>query len=64
IGRAQGVTALFNRYHDPSTSIADQVQMDAMINHLLSVQMLHHHLIDIDVPKLAQDKAEALGWCQ
>ena len=53
---------MFNRYQDAGTSVAEQVQMDARINHLLSVQMLHEHFIATDVPKLTQEKAEALGW--
>ena len=36
----QGVRSLFARHEDPATSDAERVQMDAVINHLLGVQML------------------------
>ncbi|MDV3351916.1 hypothetical protein SPB21_35505 [Leptothoe sp. ISB3NOV94-8A] len=33
-----------------------------MINHLLSVQILHEQFIAADVPKIAQERARTLGW--
>ncbi|NEQ54599.1 MAG: asparagine synthase, partial [Leptolyngbya sp. SIO3F4] len=56
------VTALFDRHQQLETPLAEQVQLDAMINHLLSVQILHEQFIAADVPKIAQERAQALGW--
>ncbi len=56
------VSRLFERYHDSTTPVATQVQLDAVINHLLSVQILHEHFIDADVPKVAQEQAQNLNW--
>ena len=36
--------------------------MDAVINHLLGVQMLHRMFVAEDVPALARREAERLGW--
>ena len=58
----EGVAALFDRHDDPATTAADKVQMDAVINHLIGVQVLHMHFIDTDVPALARSRAEELGW--
>lgn len=57
-----GVCDLFDQHDDPSITAADQVQYDAIINHLLGVQILHKHFIQQDVPKLAAEQARKLGW--
>ena len=57
-----GVQALFARHDQPETTVADKVQMDAIINHLLGVQILHHHFVATNVPQQAAARAEALGW--
>ncbi len=57
-----GVKDLFERHEDPNTSDADRVQMDALINHLLGVQMLHRLFVENDVPAQAQRMAEDLNW--
>ena len=59
---AEGVRDLFARHEDPATTDADRVQMDALINHLLGVQMLHRMFIATDVPAQARQKADSLGW--
>ena len=56
------VSTLFDRYHQSATPVAEQVQLDAMINHLLSVQILHEHFIAADIPKVAEERAKKLGW--
>ncbi|MDJ0703415.1 MAG: asparagine synthase (glutamine-hydrolyzing) [Leptolyngbyaceae cyanobacterium MO_188.B28] len=56
------VRGLFDRYHQAKTSVAEQVQLDAMIDHLLSVQILHEHFIASDLPQIARDRAKALEW--
>ncbi len=58
----QGVNALFARHDDPEITAAEQVQFDAIINHMLGVQILHKHFIQQDVPKQAAAKAQELGW--
>ncbi|WP_455365168.1 asparagine synthase (glutamine-hydrolyzing) [Kaarinaea lacus] len=57
-----GVENLFETHEHPDTTTATQVQLDAVINHLLSVQILHEQFIATDVPKQAQQQAESLGW--
>ncbi len=58
----EGVSALFARHEDPATTAAEQVQMDAVINHLIGVQVLHQHFIEQDIPALAKRRADELGW--
>lgn len=58
----EGVNALFERHDNPNTSAAEQVQMDAVINHLIGVQTLHQHFVETDIPALAKQRADALGW--
>lgn len=45
-----------------STSRPRKVQLDAMINHMMGVQMLHKHFIANDVPAMAAKQAQELGW--
>jgi asparagine synthase (glutamine-hydrolysing) len=56
------VQDLFKRYSNPDTPVTEQVQLDAMIDHMLSVQILNEHFIASDVPKIARDRAKSLGW--
>lgn len=58
----EGVQALFERHEDPATSDSERVQMDAVINHLLGVQMLHRLFVATDIPELARQEADRLGW--
>ncbi len=57
-----GIQALFRLHEDPATSVETQVQLDAVINHLLGVQILHRQFIAGDIPQRAQQRAEQLGW--
>ena len=57
-----GVQALFDLHEAPDTTTSTQVQLDAVINHMLGVQILHHHFIAGDVPALARRRADELGW--
>jgi asparagine synthase (glutamine-hydrolysing) len=59
---AQGVAALFQLHEASDTSSATQTQLDAVINHLLGVQILHQHFVATDIPALARRKAQELGW--
>jgi asparagine synthase (glutamine-hydrolysing) len=58
----EGVKQLFELHDNPDTSVATQVQLDAVINHMLSVQILHRQFVATDIPAQAQKKAEELGW--
>jgi asparagine synthase (glutamine-hydrolysing) len=57
-----GVSALFALHNDKDTSAATQTQLDAVINHMLGVQILHKQFIATDIPALAKQKAKELGW--
>jgi asparagine synthase (glutamine-hydrolysing) len=58
----QGVSKLFELHEDADTSTSTQVQLDAVINHMLGVQIMHRHFVVQDVPALARRRAEELGW--
>jgi asparagine synthase (glutamine-hydrolysing) len=59
---SQGVQALFAVHENPETTTATQVQLDAVINHMLSVQIMHEHFVKTDVPALALKRADELSW--
>ncbi len=59
---AAGVAALFALHEAPETGTATQVQLDASINHLLGVQILHQHFVANDIPRQAKETASRLGW--
>ncbi len=59
---SQGVENVLQQYRHTDTSPATRRSLDAIINHVLGVQLLHQHFIDTDVPKLARERAEVLGW--
>jgi len=59
---AQGVQTLFDLHENPDTPTSTQVQLDAVINHLLGVQILHEHFVAADVPAQARARAAELGW--
>jgi asparagine synthase (glutamine-hydrolysing) len=58
----EGVKAIFARQEDEATEAATQVQLDAVINHMIGIQILHKLFIEQDIPQLARQKAEQLGW--
>ena len=57
-----GVAALFKLHEAPDTSTATQTQLDAVINHLIGVQILHERFIAADIPAEARRQAQQLGW--
>ncbi|RLP53914.1 MAG: asparagine synthase, partial [Ketobacter sp.] len=57
-----GIRALIDGHEDPSMDRDTKVQLDAVLNHVLGVQLLHHHFVEQDLPKLAQQRADELGW--
>jgi asparagine synthase (glutamine-hydrolysing) len=58
----EGVRRLFQLHEAEDTSVSTQVRLDAVINHLIGVQVLHAHFVAADIPRIARRKAEALGW--
>ena len=59
---SKGVVELFALHENPDTSTATQVQLDAVINHMLSVQMMHTQFVEADIPRQAAEKARAVNW--
>jgi asparagine synthase (glutamine-hydrolysing) len=49
-------------HEDPAMDRETKVQLDAMINHVLGVQLLHQHFVAQDLPALAAQRAEELNW--
>ena len=58
----QGVAALIKLHEAPDTSAATQTQLDAVINHMIGVQILHERFVAGDIPAEARRKAQQLGW--
>jgi asparagine synthase (glutamine-hydrolysing) len=58
----QGVKEVFQLHEAASTTPATQTQLDAVINHLVGVQILHQQFVASDIPALARQKAKELGW--
>ncbi|WP_417440891.1 asparagine synthase (glutamine-hydrolyzing) [Idiomarina sp.] len=56
------VVRTFERHQDENVPNEERVQLDAVINHMLGVQVLHHHFVATDVPAQAQQRATELGW--
>ena len=56
------VEAVFARHSSSDVTPEEQVQLDAVINHMLGVQVLHHHFVATDVPEQAKQRAQELGW--
>lgn len=59
---AAGVAKLFGLHDAPAMTAATQNKLDAVINHMLGVQVLHRHFIAADIPALARKRAQSLGW--
>jgi asparagine synthase (glutamine-hydrolysing) len=57
-----GVRALFDLHESDDTEVATKVRLDAVINHLLGVQILHREFVARDIPALARESARQLGW--
>jgi len=57
-----GVRALFDLHSARNTTAATRVQLDAIINHLIGVQILHRQFVASDLPRQALEFADRLGW--
>jgi len=53
---------LLNKFFSSELDASEKVQLDAIINHLLSVQILYKIFIIEDIPDKAQKMANNLGW--
>ena len=58
----QAIQTLIASHDDPAMPRETKVQLDAVVNHVLGVQMLHSHFVAQDIPKLAAERAQQLGW--
>lgn len=58
----EGIKNLFTLHDHPETEASTMIQLDAILNHLIGVQVLYRHFVEADVPALAKKKAEELGW--
>ncbi|TMN43206.1 asparagine synthase (glutamine-hydrolyzing) [Pseudoalteromonas sp. S2755] len=58
----EAVNTLFELHDSPDADDSLKVQLDAVINHLLGVQILHKQFIAADLPQFAAAEAERLGW--
>lgn len=59
---ATAVDQILQRHADPNTPASTRTQMDGMINHLLSVQMLHQQFVAADIPNSAKARSQDLNW--
>ncbi|MEQ8353066.1 MAG: asparagine synthase (glutamine-hydrolyzing) [Leptospiraceae bacterium] len=58
----QGIKTLFERYESSSTPAHELVQLDALVNHVIGIQVLHHNFVQQDIPRVARETANRLGW--
>ena len=58
----EGVKAVFDLHEAEDTTASTKVQLDAVINHMIGIQVLHRHFVATDVPEQARQRAEELGW--
>ena len=57
-----GVREIFRIHDAPDTPASTLVQLDAVINHMLGVQILQRNLLDENIPTMAKAKAASYGW--
>jgi len=58
----EGVRSIFALHAAESTTPATRVQLDAVINHLIGVQILQSQFVETDLPRRATEFAARLGW--
>ncbi|HSR51071.1 MAG TPA: asparagine synthase (glutamine-hydrolyzing) [Acidobacteriota bacterium] len=58
----QGVKEVFDVHDSPDSSHSTLVQLDALINHMLGVQILDRDFVEADLPARARKTADQLGW--
>lgn len=57
-----GVRSIFDLHENGNITTATQNELDAIINHMLGIQILHEQFIATDIPALAKAQARNLGW--
>ncbi len=57
-----GVSSLMTLHEDDTTPWNQLVQLDALMNHMLGVQVLKDQLVNEDLPAKAREQARKLGW--
>jgi asparagine synthase (glutamine-hydrolysing) len=57
-----GVNALFEIHEADDTPVSTKVQLDAIINHMIGIQVLHRLFIENNVPAQARAMADELSW--
>jgi len=56
------INNLLSSHDDPNMSRETKVQLDAVLNHVLGLQMMYKHFVAQDVPAMAAQQARELGW--
>lgn len=56
------VQKLFALHEAEGTSASTQVQLDAVINHMIGIQVMHDKFVRADIPAIAAERAQELGW--
>ncbi len=56
------IRSMIDGHNDPAQDRETKVQLDAVLNHVIGVQLLHHHFVDQDIPTLAAQRAAELNW--
>ena len=59
---SDNVQSILAEVQSDNTSRARKVQLDAVINHMLGVQIIHEQFIKSDLPAKAAQQAASLGW--
>jgi len=58
----RGVEQVFAVHEADDVTAATRNKLDAVINHMLGIQVLHEHFIAGNIPRMARERAESLGW--
>ncbi len=56
------VNSIFQLHENGATPVSTLVQLDAVINHMIGVQIIHRNMIAADVPALAREKMKEVQW--
>lgn len=58
----EGISRLFELHDSSDTTAGTKNTIDALLNHMIGVQILHRRFVAADVPAEARAKAAELGW--
>jgi len=59
---SSGIARLFELHDAPDTTAGTKNTIDALLNHMIGVQIMHRRFVAADVPAEARAKAAELGW--